>query len=370
MVERHAKREAEQGSRAKGPPVPARRRRLRFTREGKYFVGLTFAIGFAAINTGNNLLYLVLGMLLTLIVGSGVLSEIALRSLVAARQPPQRLFAHTPFLMGIRLHNAKRRLPSFSIEVEDVLTEAPRAPSAEERPLDKKCFFLKIPAGRTQRTSYRHAFTARGRYRLTSFAVSTRFPFGLFEKARRLGGEQELLVFPQVLPLPALPATYRDAGEQRSPRLGRAGEYHALRDYRQGDDPRDIAWRNSAKLGRPLVREHEDPRGQRVTIFLDNLGASSPSPAQHDRQEQAVSEAASHAAHLIARGLRVALVSRSFDLPAGSGPAHLDRMLTALALISFVGPDVPTPALPRDVLHIAAPFASASEAPDDLDRVA
>ena len=38
-------------------------RRLKFTREGKYFLGITLGVGFAAINTGNNLLYLLLGML-------------------------------------------------------------------------------------------------------------------------------------------------------------------------------------------------------------------------------------------------------------------------------------------------------------------
>lgn len=367
MGKRATEGDSERPAKARRRP---RRRRLRFTREGKYFVALTFGIGFAAINTGNNLLYLVLGMLLTLIIGSGILSEIALRSLAAARQPPQRLFAHTPFLMGITLHNGKGRLPSFSIEVEDLLSEAPSPSAGRESPLDKKCYFLKVPAGRTQRTSYRHAFTLRGRYRLTGFSVSTRFPFGLFEKSRRLRGSQELLVFPQVLPLPPLPTAYRDAGEQRSARLGRAGEYHALRDYRQGDDPRDIAWRNSAKLGRPLVREHEDPRGQRVTIFLDNVGPSEPTPEQHERQERAVSEAASHAAHHIARGLRVAMVSRSFDLPAAAGTAHLDRILAALALVSFVDGDVPAPALPKDVLHISAgPYAPPADR-DDLDRVA
>ena len=45
-------------------------RKLKFTREGKFFVGITLGVGFAAINTGNNLLYLLLGMLLALIVVS------------------------------------------------------------------------------------------------------------------------------------------------------------------------------------------------------------------------------------------------------------------------------------------------------------
>ncbi len=62
-------------------------RRLKFTREGKFFVGITLGVGFAAINTGNNLLYLLLGMLLALIVVSGVMSEISLRHLTRRSTP-------------------------------------------------------------------------------------------------------------------------------------------------------------------------------------------------------------------------------------------------------------------------------------------
>lgn len=335
-------------------PAPARRRRrqiagrqLRFTREGKYFVALTFGIGFAAINTGNNLLYLVLGMLLALIVGSGILSELALRGLVASRQPPQRIFAETPFLMGITLTNTKRRLPSFSIEVEDELAGAP---------LEKKCYFLKVPARRTQKTAYRHTFAQRGRYQLGGYTFSTRFPFGLFEKSRRTDDAREVLVYPRVMPLRPNEASSRESGEETGGRLGRIGEYHALRDYRRGDDPRDIAWRNSAKLGRPLVREHEDPSGRRISIFLDNRAGEQESldPA---RQEEAVSRAASLAAHYLGRGFFVSLASRSFAIGSGSGQPHLDRLLTALALVEFLEPgasEQPLPALPRDVLRVHA----------------
>ena len=53
--------------------TPAWRRRLKVTKLGWWFMGLTLGIGLAAINTGNNLLFLVLGMLLASIVISGVL---------------------------------------------------------------------------------------------------------------------------------------------------------------------------------------------------------------------------------------------------------------------------------------------------------
>src|SRR3954447_10261009 len=100
-------------------------RSLKTTREGKYFIGITIGVGFAAINTGNNLLYLLLGMMLSLIVASGILSEMSLRAIDVTRQPPQRIYARTPFLMGIGLANQKRRFPSFSIEVEDLVADKP-----------------------------------------------------------------------------------------------------------------------------------------------------------------------------------------------------------------------------------------------------
>jgi uncharacterized protein (DUF58 family) len=308
----------------------SRRRRLQFTKEGKYFVGLTFAIGFAAINTSNNLLYLVLGMLLSLIIGSGILSEISLKRLAVTRQPPEHYFAARPFLMGITLTNEKSRFASFSVEVEEVL---------EEQPMQRKCYFLKVPAGRTQRTSYRHTFDRRGLYTLTGVTLRTRFPFGLFQKSARVASACEVLVYPRVYPLPLEREAYQDGGEGYAGRAGRHGEYHTLRDYRVGDDPRTIAWKASARQRRILAREYEDPRSHEVLVFFDNAASAPLSPSDIDRQEQAVSEAASLAAHFVERGFRVGLRSHSSDLRPQSGPAQLHRILKELALIDFVEPE-------------------------------
>src|SRR5690242_10644944 len=68
-------------------------RRLSFTREGRIIVILSVSVGFAAINTGNNLLYLLLGWLLSFIIASGILSEITLKRLSVERRPPPRVFA-------------------------------------------------------------------------------------------------------------------------------------------------------------------------------------------------------------------------------------------------------------------------------------
>src|SRR5687768_603938 len=123
-----------------------RSRRLRTSREGKYFIAVTIGVGLAAINTGNNLLFLLLGWMFSVIIASGVLSELSLRGITVTRQPPPRIFAGRPFLMGIGLRNAKNRLPSFSVEIEDLIV---LGDGQTPHPLDKKCYFLKIQARRT-----------------------------------------------------------------------------------------------------------------------------------------------------------------------------------------------------------------------------
>lgn len=312
-------------------------RTLRFTSEGWWFCAMSVGIGLAAMNTGNNLLYLLLGMLLSIILASGVLSEMSLRGVTARRLPPLRLHAGHPFLMGISLSNSKRRLPSFSIEAEDV---------CEGRLLDKKCYFLKIPAGRTQQTSYRHVLNRRGRYAFNAFRISTKFPFALFRKSRYVEDACEVIVFPELLPLSELPASLRSAlGELSGGRKGRRGLFHGIREYRAGDDPRDVHWRSTARRGRLMVREHEEEAMRQVTIYVDNAlsEAEQRDEAAVRQLERAISWAASLAAFYLEQGYAVRLRARGPD--AGTQPcvgAHtLPTLLTMLALLPTVSPDAP-----------------------------
>ncbi len=319
-----------------------RKRKLRFTKEGKYFVALCLGIGFAAINTGNNLLYLVLGMMLAFIMGSGVLSDISLSSLQVTRQIPDRLFAGQLFLMKIGLANTKRYLPSFSIEVEDLL---------DERTHEKKCYFMKVPACRTQYTSYRDVFNRRGLYHFSGFKVGTKFPFSLFYKFRKITGPAEVIVFPAIHPL-FLPLYHwvnrnADAGEQMMGRLDRQGDFHGLREYQNGDDPRSIHWRKSAVMGRLLIRLHEDQVGSHITIFFNNQQKQGTlTPVELERQEAAVSQAASFATHFINQGYRVRLMTRTASVAPGLGQAHLNQVLRTLALLEFTTATDPFPTPP------------------------
>lgn len=317
-------------------------RLLKPTREGYWYTfGFTVGVGIAAINTGNNLLYLVFGMLLGLIVASGILSEMSLRDLDVKRYVPSRIFAGRTFLMGIGLTNRKRKFPSFSIEVEDLL---------ERTPLRKRCFFLKVPAGRAQQTSYRHQFARRGQYRLTGFRLSTKFPFALFRKWRDVVAPAEIIVFPALIPIRA--EDLRDVGfvgDDPSNRRGRHGEFAGLRPSLQDDDARDIHWPATARTGRLMVREHEDEQQRLVMVVLDNARPpDAPRDSRDDESfERAVGIAASLCLHYAASGFTFGVAARGLVIQPALGDGQVSRCLRALALIDYADPEIPIASLPR-----------------------
>ncbi len=348
-----------------------RSRRLRSTREGKYFLVITLLLGLAAINTGNNLLFLLLGWMCSVILASGILSELSLRGLTVVRQPPPRIFSGRPFLMGISLRNEKRRLPSFSIEIEDlVLSGAP--PLA--KPIDKKCYFLKIPSGRMQSTSYRHTFPRRGRYAFEGFRISTKFPFALFRKSLEVDCPGEVIVFPAIHPVNPPQPSGRVGGEDTQARQGRRGEFFGLRELRDGDDPRDIHWRSSAHKGRLMVREYEEEAQRRATILVENGMADDPPQAERDTLEKAISMAASLASAYISRGYAVRVIGRGPEghVPSAAGPAQLARILRMLALLPTVSFDVPYAATPdprAENLLVARRGGAARQRPAGVSRI-
>jgi uncharacterized protein (DUF58 family) len=327
-------------------------RRLSFTREGRLIVIMSVGVGFAAINTGNNLLSLLLGWLLSFIIASGILSEMTLKRLKVERRPPPRVFAGEPFLMEVVIQNAKDNRASFSIEVEDLVGTTP---------IDKRCYFLKIPAAKSQRTSYRHTFARRGAYTLTGYRIATKFPFALFRKSRDVDAPLEIIVYPARVAVPRPVPRTTSRGETTANRLGRRGEFFGLREGRAGDDRRDVHWRSSARTGRLLVREYEDELARRVVIGVDNAlpeavreavtdGALTPADeSQVSAVERAISVAASLAASYLEVGWTVELCARGLHVPSGVGRIHEAKIARALALLPYVSDQVAFAAIPPKV---------------------
>lgn len=303
-------------------------RRLKLTREGKYFVAITFGVGFVGILTANNLLYVLLGILLSLIIVSGLLSEASLRHLRVTRKLPLRAQVGRPHLVEIEVHNDKKRMPSYAIEVEDLRAG---------QPADKRCFFLKVSPGASQVAAYRRIPARRGLDQHTGFRVATRFPFGFFEKSREFKAGGDLIIYPAVDPV-QLPraegGTHRLGGQ--SVRRGGGEEILGIRVMREGDDPRDIYWKRSTQSTIRVVRERASEVLAQAYLTLDNLNDQSEVSAEKARLfERQVRETASLAIAHLRRGEPVRIRTTSGELLAASPSEGADSTLRFLALIGL-----------------------------------
>jgi uncharacterized protein (DUF58 family) len=304
-------------------------RKLRLTREGKYFIGITFGVGFAAINTGNNLLYLLLGMLLSLIVVSGVMSELSLRHLTVMRRLPPRAQVGRAHLVEIEVYNHKQRVPSYAIEIEDLRAG---------QPADKRCFFLKISPKSAQVAAYRRTPARRGRDRHVGFRVATRFPFGLFEKSRELSADGDLIIYPAVDPvrLPPDQPGRRSGGEGAFGR-GAGDEIVGVRPMRPGDDPRDIYWRKSTVPDQFVLRERARETRRDVQLTIDPVHVTeTPAEDWSIRLERRIRDVASRAVAHIKRGDGVTVKSTTGDRVRADASLGADPILRFLALLEPV----------------------------------
>ena len=265
------------------------------------FVLSTFAVGFAAMNTGNNLLFLAFGLLLSLIILSGVFSEIALRGLEFRRRLPRRSFAGAPMLVEIEVHNSKPWAPSYSIEVEDRI---------EARRTDKRCYFLKVSAGARQTAAYRRVPPVRGMERYVSLRVATRFPFGLFEKWREIDLPDEQLVYPMPRRVASRLSPAQTAGDLAVHEERGRGDVDGVRELADGDPARDIHWPKTAALGRVVARDRQREVARTVRIELANHVPAEPERAGFSQRfEDEVRRAAFIALDALREGAFVHLVA-------------------------------------------------------------
>jgi len=310
------------------------RRKFRLTREGRAFLFVTVGVGLAAVNTANNLLYLVLGLLLSLLLVSGVLSDLALWKLQIKRNLPVRLFVGNRSIVDIALLNEKRWLSSVSVDVADeidgVETEAAR--------------FLRVAPGTTELAPYGFEAKRRGVFELGTMRVLTRYPFGLIEKGYTMYLPDEIIVYPRLLDRVATPPVRPMSGDAAPMhQTGRGSEFAgSVRFYREGDEARDIHWKRTASRGELVVREHEQDSSALVTLSVDNLLASGVDEGEwRERFEQSISEVATEAAAYLAQGVSVQVQSSDSVSPMVVGGTPADPIWRFLALIKPVRAHAP-----------------------------
>jgi len=360
------------------------------TKAGVVYVLVTLVIGIAALNTGNNLLYIVVAAMLAAILVSGVVSALVLRSLELDVRLPEHVFAGHPVVGRITLRNPRRFLPSFSIRVVPARKEkgkkirkqwkwepatfafplnrapenqwvrmrdwrvrrvevAPPAPGIFEGMI----YFPYLPPRADLTADLELLFERRGCYRESSFGVATRFPFAFLTKTRDVALEREILVYPAIEPpdelFEILPLV---RGEWESFVRGRGSDLYRIREYMPEDSARHVDWKATAKSGSLKVREFSREDERKLCIVFDNPRDGVISGAAYER---AVNLAASLAWHFSSQDAEV-----SFVVPGHGRGADVHEFLARLAVIepqhdSHAGPvaqaGLPSARLQNDVLR-------------------
>lgn len=311
------------------------------TREGAFYLVFTLVIGIAALNTGNNLLFMIVSAMLAAIVVSGVASAAVLRALEVEIVLPRHVFAETDFSARLKLHNNRRSLPAFSVAVVAVrerkekrkgrrLPEkslpGPMSQCSSGPVLERPSYFPYVSARATVTTDVQLRFERRGRYAQDQLGLMTRFPFSMFRKTRRIDLAHELVVYPALLPtdemLEILPAL---RGEFESFVRGRGYDLYRIRDHVPEDSARHVDWKATAKTGELKVREFTREDERKLRIVFDNPVSGT---LDHGTYERAVSLAASLAWRFSCEGTELSFTASGCESCDGT-----DAFLKCLALI-------------------------------------
>lgn len=329
------------------------------TREGMAYLGISMIITIAALNTGNNLLFIVLAAMLAAIVVSGLGSAAVLRGLELDVVMPHNAFAGRPVGVRVRVENPRIWMPAFSVKVfspsekkkqtpgwewqktefvfprrrhwlrlPDYTLRRKQPPPRYAKVLTKPVYFTFIASRETAEVQVDLVFPRRGHYSQEAFSLATRFPFSFLMKIRRMQLQRDLLVYPALLDqddvLDLLPMI---TGEFVSNMRGRGSELYLIREYTPHDPARYLDWKATAKTGTPKVREFAREDERRLRIVFDNCEPGVVGPAVY---EKAVSLAATLACHFNGENVDLCF--------AGSGYAGGTQLADFLRYLALVQP--------------------------------
>ena len=333
-------------------PVLARRTPLRWlthqidykvTREGGVYLGGIFVVAVAALNTGNNLLFMVLACLLAGVLISGMVSRIVLSGVDVRLELPENIFAKRAVMAIAELKNTKQLTPSFSVSlVSDLKSKHKKIAAANSPPsiLGQPIYFPHIPHRQAVRQNVELTFPRRGIYRQDAFGLRTKFPFGFLEKTRHVVSDVEAVVYPPIQPTEEfyeiLPLV---SGELESYQRGRGHDLYAIRDYQFNDSARYMDWKASARSGALQVREYAREDERRVLLAFDPyLAASNLDPQTVEKFERAVTLCAGLAWHFHEINSVLEFRSAGFATPRVTAGEIIYDVLRCLANVTPLKP--------------------------------
>ena len=312
------------------------RSRVMVPREGLVYLGMMLIIAIAALTGGNpdtgNMLLLIFGMMAGPFVLNGWVVVAMLARVTVERSVPAAASAGSFFSVEISLRNDKPFLSSRLVEVRDQI-------HGHTGTQEAIVTFVRVGAKDARTSEYQVRMTRRGRYTFGPIRISSQFPLGIGERGHTLPVENEIIIHPAIGRL--LPGWSRrerelaEAVQETNARLGIFDdEFHGIREYRSGDNPRAIHWRSSARHGQLMVKEHQQHRQSDLTVLLDLFKTAEFTEAL---QETAISLAATlcvqQTRHTASGMYRLGIAGRKMECLEVSGSTRFrEEALKALAV--------------------------------------
>jgi uncharacterized protein (DUF58 family) len=307
-----------------------RRPGLDFSVTGLVFVAMMLFMGLAAINSQANLLFGVFGLMIGILIVSYFISLIVLRRLSLKRVVPDHAVVGQPMPMSYEFHNNKRFWPSLSV----CLSELDGAEAFTKQPM---CYMLHAASGMTASVPAELVPKRRGLHEFDQFQLSTSFPFGFIKRALTVRHKDRLLVLPALADVDRrLLSQCRSAektGAMMRPKPGGDDEFYGVKEFRNGESPRRIYWRRSARTGTLVTKQMTQVAPPRIVLLVDTF-LHDRSLAQHVLVEKTIAMAGSLASAALAEGLAVGLYVWSGDwtgIHPTRGKRQRDDLLSVLA---------------------------------------
>ncbi|MCH2203076.1 MAG: DUF58 domain-containing protein [Fuerstiella sp.] len=248
------------------------RSRVVIPREGLVHLGMMFFLALGGLVGHSNILLLIFGLMAGPWVLNGWFVYMALRRVHVERRFHDRVMAGTPMTVDISVSNTKSWMTSRFIDVRDEIS-SPLSTGTESLGAGLVTI-VRLPAGEERTGQYHVTFQKRGRYRLGPIRISSRFPLGIGERAQFIPENESILIRPRTGRLRAGWATRQndqDEASQTQPLRGGAfdDEFHRIREFRSGDNPRSIHWRSTARRDRLMMQEFHQNRESDMFVLLD-----------------------------------------------------------------------------------------------------
>jgi uncharacterized protein (DUF58 family) len=303
---------------------------LDFSVTGLVYCSMMMFMGLAAINSQANLLFGVFGLMIGILLVSGIISRMVLRRLFLERDLPEHGIVGQPMSILYRMRNGKRFWPSLSVTVAEL-------DGAEAFTKQAQAYMLHAAAGMTAIVPAEVIPKRRGVHHLDRHQIITSFPFGFIKRAVERGRKDTLLIYPAIAQVDQkviqMCRSAETSGAQMRPRRGGTDEFYGVKEYREGENPRWIYWRRSARTGTLVSKEMTHVSPPRMLLLVDTF-LSERTLEAHSNIERVIAMAASVASEALNQGLPVGVLVWSghwVHIPPNRGKRHRRDLLTVLA---------------------------------------